>query len=145
MPDPSRDDLRRSLRQEELLDDAVVVVRGGPSTIAQLARHAGRTADAFDFDGEPLTGVSVFCALDDIGAASLDALLGRFSYYRVVYLPTAGRLRSAGFELLPTFKRPHYTVRLSSGRDSELEALADALGAAQPNPYHGPRRRGGGS
>ena len=111
--------------------------------MAQLAGHSRRTRDAYMLDGQPVDGVSVFCALDDVGPASLDALLQRFASYRVVHLPAVGQLRSAGFELLATFRRPHFTIRLSSATEPQLQALLDALGEARPNPYHGarPRRR----
>ncbi len=79
----------------------------------------------------------MFCALDDIGPSSLDGLLQRFAPYRVIHLPLAGDLRSAGFEMLASFRRPHYTVRL--GTLDELPELLDALGKAEPNPYHGRR------
>ena len=138
-----REELRGLLRPEDPPDASVVVVRGGPTTLTQLASHARRTHDAFLLDGEPVDGVSVFCALDDLGPASLDALLQRFASYRIVHLPTVGQLRSAGFELLATFRRPHFTIRLTSPTEPELQSLLDALGAAHPNPYHGaqPRRR----
>jgi hypothetical protein len=84
---------------------------------------------------------SVFCALDDIGPASIEGLWQRFASYPVVHLPTAGAIADAGFELLPTFRRPHYTVRLASDDDDELDRLLDAFGRAQSNPYHGSRRR----
>jgi hypothetical protein len=79
----------------------------------------------------------VFCALDDIGPASLDALLQRFASYRVVHLPRVRQLRMAGFDLLPSFRRPHFTVQI--GALDELPRLLEALGTAQPNPYHGRR------
>lgn len=66
--------------------------------------------------------------------ASLDSLLHRFASYRVVHLPRVSELRDAGFGLLPTFGRPHYTVTLD-GPD-QAEALLAALGKAEPNPYH---------
>jgi hypothetical protein len=130
------DELRLHLRHEAVPDDAVVVVRGGPSSIANLRTHALRTQNAFVLDGGPLLGVSVFCALDDVGPASLDALLQRFASYRLVHLPRVGQLRS-GFDLLPSFRRPHFTVRIHSL--DQLPRLVDALGAAQRNPYHGHR------
>jgi hypothetical protein len=134
--DTERQDLRPSLRNEAAPDDGIVVVRGGPSSVEKLLTHAGRTHDAFVLDGNPLWGISVFCALDDIGPASLDAVLRRFASYRVVHLPRVGQLR-AGFDLLPTFKRPHFTVRLQS--PDEVPRLLSALGNAEPNPYHGRR------
>lgn len=113
------------------------MVRGGPSSVEKLVAHAQRTNDAFVLDGQPVWGISVFCALDDIGPASLDALLRRFASYRVVHLPRVADLRAAGFDLLPTFKRPHFTVTLS-GPD-EAHQLLRTLGKADANPYHGPR------
>lgn len=85
----------------------------------------------------------MFCALDDIGTSSLEGLLKRFASYRVVHLPRAGQLRATGFELLSSFGRPHFTVRVSDDGPEELGRLLDALGTADRNPYHGrgPRRR----
>ncbi len=83
----------------------------GPTTLAKLAQHAQRTHDAYVLDGQTLWGVSVFCALDDIGPSSLTALLRRFASYRAVHLARAGQLRHEGFELLPSFRRPHFTVK----------------------------------
>jgi hypothetical protein len=87
-------------------------------------------------DGQPLRGVSVFCALDDIGPASLDGLLARFWSYRTVHLPTAGKLRDAGFELLPFFARPHFTLRLITASEAELDCLVAAFGPEKGNRYH---------
>jgi hypothetical protein len=135
--DTEYQELRPSLRNEAAPDDGIVVVRGGPSSIEKLLTHARRTHDAFVLDGNPLWGISVICALDDIGPASLDPLLRRFASYRVVHLPYMGQLRDAGFDLLPTFKRPHFTVRLQSPDD--VLPLLTALGNAEPNPYYGRR------
>jgi hypothetical protein len=140
------EDLRPHVREEEPRSDDIVVVRGGPDTLAKLAAHAQRTHRAFSLDGAPFWGVSVFCALDEIGPASLDTILVvKMANYRLVHTPTVGRIHDAGFELLPTFSRPHYTVRLVSDGDDELSRLLAALGPAEANPYHGrtprPRRR----
>ena len=68
---------------------------------------------------------------------SLDDLLRRrFTSFRRIYLPTVGRLAQDQFELLPTGQRPHFTVWLRRGDDSELDRLLAALGAAQPNPQY---------
>jgi hypothetical protein len=135
--DPERQELRPSVRHEAAPDDGIVVIRGGPTSPEKLLAHARRTRDAFVLDGNPLWGISVFCAMDDLGPASLDALLRRFASYRVVHLPRVGQLRQAGFDLLPTFKRPHFTVRLPS--PDEVSRLLSALGTAELNPYHGRR------
>jgi hypothetical protein len=102
---------RSRLRSERLLD-AARVLRGGPDTIDKLRRHAARTARAWSLDGVPLLGVSVFVALDDAGGASLPALFEQMRWYRLVHVREVGDVAAAGFTLLPTGARPHFTVRL---------------------------------
>lgn len=135
------EELRPRVRAEVIADDRLIVVRGGPDSIASLARHAQRMSRGFLLDGDPLWGLSVMAALDDIGPASLAGILaGRMATYSSVHTPTAGRLIVEGFELLPTFGRPHVTARLASADPRELERLLQALGPATPNPYHGGRQ-----
>ncbi len=86
-------------------------MRGGPDTVEKLRRHSARTASAWQLDGEPLYGVSVYCALDEVGRGSLDRILSEMHSYRIVYLSTVGALVAGGFELLATGSRPHFTVR----------------------------------
>lgn len=125
---------RTRLRQEQLPADAIVVVRGGRDTPDKLLSHALRTARAWSLDGHPLLGISVFAVLD----RPLEILLReRFSTFRTVYLPTVGGLVGAGFELLPTGLRPHFTVHLRSADERERERLLVALGAARHNPAYG--------
>jgi hypothetical protein len=126
---PIKQELRRHLRLEPRPEDTTVVVRGGRATAVRLATHAQRTRDAFVPDGQPVWGVSVFCALDDIGPASLEGVLRRFWSYRTVHLSTAGKLREAGFEPLPSFARPHFTLRLITANEAELNGLVAALGS----------------
>ena len=136
------EELRPYLRHERAPDDTTIVVRGGPDTLAKLAVHVCRTHDAYVLDGEPLWGISVYCALDDVGPASLDGLLRRFASYRVVHLPRTGQLRRAGFALLPSFGRPHYTIRLDGDDPVGLARLLDAFGPTQANKYHRRERPG---
>lgn len=138
----AREELRPLLRDERPPSDAVVIVRGGPSSVGRLREHARRTHDAYMLDDQPLWGVSVFCALDDVGTASIDTLLQRFASYRVVHLPTVGQLVASGFELLPSFRRPHFTVRLEDDGERSLTGLLEALGPPGANPYHGRQRPG---
>jgi hypothetical protein len=138
--DDKRDELRNHVRDEHVDLDQTVTLRGGPDNIDKLRRHASRTHRAFVLDGEPVFGVSVFCALDDIGPGSLDGLLrSRLATYRWVHTPTAGQLAEAGFSLLATFARPHYTLLLDAIGDEDLGRLETALGPPVENPYH---RRG---
>ena len=125
---------RAQLRHESAPDDAVVVVRGGPDAVAKLRRHAERTARAWTLDGDALEGISVFAALDEAGSASLDGLLAAMRSYRVVHLCRVGALREAGFVLLATATRPHFTVWSGAG-SLEVEALFGVLGDAVPNPF----------
>lgn len=124
------------LRDEQPPDDSTVVIRGGPDTTDKLTKHAARTARAWCLDGEPLEGISVFCAIDPTGDHSLDAVLANMSSYRVIYLCPAGELRSAGFELLATATRPHYTLHAQGGGSLDVERLLTKLGAPQHNPFH---------
>jgi hypothetical protein len=132
------DELRPHVREDEdPPDDTVVVIRGGPDNADKLARHAARTHRAFELDGEPIWGVSVFLALDQAGGASLEGLLSdRLRTYREVHLPALVDLRAAGFEVIPTFARPHFTLVLADSEPRTLASLLATLGAVVENPYH---------
>ncbi len=136
--DPQREELRPFVRREPPPDPGVIAVRGGPDSVGKLRSHASRTHRAFALDGRPIWGISVSCALESSGRASLEDLLQRrFSSYGLVHVPRVGALVDAGFELLPTFNWPHYTVRLASAEDDELARLLVVLGQARENLYHG--------
>lgn len=125
---------RERLRRESLPADTAVVVRGGRDSIDKLRRHALRTARAWALDGLPLLGVSVFAVLEE----DLDTLLrARFATFRAVHLSSVSRVREAGFELLPTGLRPHFTLRLHDAEDGELQRLVAVLGLARDNPGYG--------
>jgi hypothetical protein len=125
------------VRSESLDLDRTVAIRGGPDTTEKLRRHAERTRRAFVLDGAPILGVSVFCALDEVGPASLDGLLAqRLHTYRIVHTPRAIDLVAAGFSLLPTFGRPHYTLTMTDISDATMQELVQALGTPAENPYH---------
>ena len=130
----ARIEQRHRLRDEPLPDDATLVVRGGRDTADKLHNHAQRTARAWSLDGQPLLGISVFAVLD----GSLDALLReRFATFRTVYLPTVQGLVQAGFDLLATGRRPHFTVQLKTADEAERTRLLVALGPARDNPEYG--------
>ncbi len=116
---PVLQELRSLLRVEELPAATVFLARGGPDSIASLRTAAYRTARRFCLDGEPLLGISVAASLD----LPLDELVSRAPLLRFehVYAPTVAQLQ--GFQLLPTFGRPHFTVRLQSADDPELREL----------------------
>jgi hypothetical protein len=134
-PVPVPQELRPLLRAEEPLAATVFLARGGPDSISRLRLAARRTARRFCLDGQPLLGISVSVALDvPLGELVSQTPLLRFEY---VYTPTVAELR--GFQLLPTFGRPHFTVRLVRGDDPELSELLASLGGLQANPGYAKR------
>jgi hypothetical protein len=72
----------------------------------------------------------------------LDELVSRspFLRFEYVYVRTAAQLQD--FQLLPTFGRPHFTVRLRRADDPELRELLAALGPLQANPGYAKRTGG---
>jgi hypothetical protein len=137
-------DLRDHVRDDPTPRDAVVLIRGGPDAVEKLVAQAERVRTIFVLDGEPVLGIPVYAALDDIGPASVDGILAdKLVTYRVVHLVPLGELAGAGFTVLPTFRRPHMTVVL--GGLDRVEPLLAALGPSQRNPHYGEevRRRKG--
>jgi len=64
-------------------------------------------------DGEPVFGVSVFVALDDVRPVSERGVLsGKLRTYPSIYRSTVGELVATNLGLLPTFAPPLYTVPL---------------------------------
>ncbi|WP_131096688.1 hypothetical protein [Streptomonospora litoralis] len=132
-------DLRDNVRHE-LLHRDVILLRGGPDSTAKLRTHALRMQRAFTLDGTFILGISVFAAVDDVGASSLDGLLaGRLSTYRDVHMTPADALVSAGFDVLPTFTRPHATVLV--GSLERIDKLLELLGPPRTNTRYGETRR----
>ena len=100
----------------------------------KLRRHALRTARAWALDGQPLFGISVFAVVD----RPLEVLLReRFASFRTVHMTTVARLRAAGFELLATGLRPHFTIGLRGADEDELRELLAVLGPARDNAHYG--------
>jgi hypothetical protein len=128
---PGLRELRPLLRAEEPPAGTALVARGGPGTIERLRADAQRTARRFCVDGQPLLGLSVFVVLDVPLGELLRTRLYRF---RTIHLPTADRFQ--GLQLLPTFRRPHFNVRLQRADDDELSDLLAALGPPQVNPLY---------
>ncbi len=132
-----REELRPHLRDEPLPSIASILVRGGPDTVSLIRSHARRTNRLYCLDGSPLWGVSAFGALDAVGPASLDGLLAsRLLTYEQVHTPVAQALLDAGFVLLDSFRRPHFTIRLMDDSPDEASRLLRALGPPRENPYN---------
>ncbi len=129
-----REELRVRVRVEEPSTGAAVVIRGGPDTLSLLQSHARRLNRLYVLDGANVFGISVFVARDEIGPASERSILSsKLRNYPTVYRSTVSTLTDAGFELLPTFIAPHYTVLLPSL--DAADDLAAAFGNLVVNPY----------
>lgn len=120
---------RRLRVDDELLDDEIVVVRGGELDADTLR------ADAEDYHAVYGTyGLSVFAARDiTVDELAQQSPLVRFD---VLTLVRAGVLRGAGFALEPTGRNPrHFTVAFD-----DLESGVAALRACEQqrwnNPYY---------
>lgn len=137
-----REELRLHLREEPLPEKDSLILRGGPDSASLIRTHARRTHRLYCLDGQPLWGISVFAALDPAGPSSRDGLLaGRLATYEQVHIVVMSTLTAEGFGLLPTFRRPHYTLRLTSNALDEAERLLRLLGQPQANPYNPEVRR----
>jgi len=102
-------------------------------TADSLKRAAERTFDLY-----AMFGVSVEGVLD---ATVQEACRGeRLAGYRQVRLSTFGRVRSAGFALLATFDRPHFTLVLPDLSDFTLARLDRCFDGPIANPGRGPGR-----
>lgn len=94
------------LRSELPPDDATIVLRAGVMDAENVVRAAERTFALY-----ALYGISVEGVLD---TTVQEACRGeRLATYRRVRLSTFGRARDAGFALLATFDRPHFTLVLA--------------------------------
>jgi hypothetical protein len=88
-------------------------------------------ADAFAEFG--IYAVSVFLALDE----PVEVLCRHepfLSRYKRIRRSTVGRVRAAGFALLPTLDRPHYDVVLPDLTDVTLDRLDSSFDPPEPNP-----------
>ncbi len=137
-----REDLRLHLRDEVFPRGSILLLRGGPDTPSLIRSHARRTNRLYCLDDRPLWGVSMFAALDATGPSSFDGILaGRLASYEVVHVPSAADLVEGDLQLLPSFRRPHYTVAWASDSLDQAEHVLGLLRAPQENPYNREVRR----
>lgn len=115
------------LRTEQPQDDLTVVIRAGVMAPDALVRAAERT-----FEVHAIYGISVEGVLD---GSVLDACRSpRVVTYRQVRLSTFGTIRGAGFALLATFDRPHFTLVLADLSEVTVRRLGRCFGDPIPNP-----------
>lgn len=127
--------LSELLRTEPPPDDLLLVVRGGTTTLsdAHLANQVGDCWERYLF-----FGVSVFGAPGD-DLVALSHAVRAIRIRPVVRMARCGVLRSAGFEVMPTFPNPyHFSVILPDAVPSTFETLRGCFTGPQPNPGHAP-------
>lgn len=127
------------VRVDAVVSGASVVVRGWPLTVEGLLRNAASTRDRYSLRGRPLVAVSVELADD---ARPLDAVLsGARMRTRTRYaVASVGAVAEAGFQMLPTFAEPHWSIVLPAYTPSDAQALLTVLGPTRTNPYFERRR-----
>ena len=120
------------IRRAPIPDDALIIVRGEVPPA-----RARRLADQFRqrFPGWGRWGLSAFYAGSDLEVDHL--AYDRLQGYEVLHVYPTSVLLRAGFEVVPTFRRPHVTICWTDALDTGLDRLDRAEHARQENPYHG--------
>lgn len=117
-------------------DELLLVVRGGRNSLsdAVLERATTDTWERYQF-----FGVSVFGAVDDdLGRLSqIQPAIRRRPELRVARVAV---LRTGGFEVVPTFSDPHYSVVTGDVAPETFTALRACFSEAVPNPAYEPDR-----
>jgi len=123
------------LRSEPPPDDLLLVVRGGTVTLSDT-HLTNQVSDCWE--RHRFFGVSVFGAPDD-DLAVLSQAVRAIRVRPVVRVARCGELRSAGFEVLPTFANPyHFSVVLPDASPETFESLRRCFSEPRPNPGHEP-------
>lgn len=124
------------LRADEQLDpEADLVVRGWPLTVDGLMRNTEATRSRFSRAGLPFAAISAEVTVEGWSVDSILAgprLRTRSRYAAVA----AGVLLGAGFEMLPTFAAPHYSIVLEPYTSGRFEELLQLLGEIHDNPHY---------
>ena len=131
--------IERHLRSAEVLDpDAHLVLRGSPLTVAGVLANADRTRGRFTLAGDPFLAISVDVT---ITGWDIERILARQLRTRRRYATSrAGALLDAGYDLMPTFSAPHYSLVLPSYTEATAAQLIELFGEVKPNPHYNPRR-----
>lgn len=123
------------LRPGEVLDlDAHLVLRGWPVDVAGILRNADLTRSRYSLAGEPFVAIS---AEVTIPGWDVDSILKgpRLRSRRSYAIAPVHDLVDAGFDLIPTFNAPHYSVVLPSYTEGFAALLVEAFGDVKPNPH----------
>lgn len=119
---------------EALGHDAQLVMRGWPVDVAGILRNADLTRARYSMAGEPLVAISAEITLPGWDVESIlkgERLRSRRSYA----IAPVREILAAGFDLMPTFNAPHYSVVLPSYTEADAARLVEAFGEVKPNPH----------
>lgn len=124
--------------RDEVADDLVLLLRGGPDSKEKIMLHADRLEDVFTFKDRPARGISLFAAQGDLDAWTVlgDQLQNYPKYFRIPATAVAER-----FILLPTFRKPHWTLLLRTPDGSEVPEvqLIDELAGSMAEVFDNPK------
>lgn len=109
--------------------DHTVVVRAGVMAAERVAEAA---ADAFDDYGVFTMSIDAAIDLDVDELCRTSPRIG--DRYGKIRLSEFGRLRAAGFAVLPTFEHPHFDVVLPDLSEVTLVRLDRCFDDPVPNP-----------
>ena len=117
---------------------AIVVIRGGPITVAKIVEHARRQQAVFTYRGEPMVAVSVDLTIE---GWSVERILRERMWSRSKYATTTvGELRSAGYEFVATSVAPHYSVVLPAASAGAAANFLAHFGPTFDNEFRDRRR-----
>jgi hypothetical protein len=127
------------LRSHDIGDDTVLLIRGGPLTVEKLVEHAQRQMRDFSLRGAPMASISA----DGLVAGwTVELVLRERMWSRSQFATaTAGAVRAAGFEVLPTHDAPHFDVVLSEATLADAGRLLEVFGQPEDNPFKKRGRR----
>lgn len=123
------------LRSGEALDpDAHLVMRGWPVDVAGILRNADLTRSRYSLAGQPFVAIS---AEVTIPGWDVDLILrgSRLRSRRSYAIAPVRDVAEAGFDLIPTFNAPHYSVVLPSYTETVAALLVEAFGEVKPNAH----------
>lgn len=116
-----------ALRSEDPPGDDVMIVRAGQMTTDTVRRSTSKF-----FEEHGIYALSVFATLDHpVEELCRDHVLARYGSVRT---STFGTVRAAGFALLPTLRRPHFSVVLPDLDSTTLDRLSSCFSEPVPNP-----------
>lgn len=99
-----------------------------------MLANAEATASRYSYRADPFLAVSVEMTMPGWDAELI--LSGRRMRTRRSYaMASAGSVLDGGFELLPTFDAPHYSVVMGPYTEDEAQRLLQAFGDVLANPY----------